>query len=192
MLLDLVKKSRSYRSYNQNRTLSEAELLSLAEHARLTASGNNRQLLRLRLVSSAEEMGRLLPCLKWAAALPDWHLPPAGHAPTAAIVLCHDAESVADTRASAWDVGIKGQTILLAASECGLGGCMIANFTAADVSAALALPARYVPVLVVALGEPDEEIILEDLPAGASTAYYRDADGVHHVPKRTMEELIIK
>ena len=96
MLLDLVKKSRSYRSYNQNRAISEAELLSLAEHARLTASGNNRQLLRLRLVSTAEEMGRLLPCLKWAAALPDWHLPPEGHAPTAAIVLCHDAGYTVD------------------------------------------------------------------------------------------------
>jgi len=192
MLLDLVKKNRSYRSYNRNRVVTEAELLELTEYSRFTASGNNKQFLRMRLLSSAEEMAKLLPCVKWAAALPDWHLPPEGHEPTAAIVLCHDTEGIADTRASAWDVGIKAQTILLAAAERGLGGCMIANFKAADVSAALALPERYVPVLVIAIGEPDEEIILEDLPAGEGTAYYRDADGVHHVPKRTMEELIIK
>ncbi len=192
MILDLIKKNRSFRSFNKSRAVTEAELLSLVECARFSASGNNRQMLRFLLCASPEKMALLLPCVKWAAALPDWHLPPEGHEPPAAIVLCHDTTAAAEPQASARDAGIAAQTVLLAAAEMGLGGCMIANFVPAKLAEALALPPHLVPTLVIALGEPDEEIILEDAVSGGSVSYYRDADGVHHVPKRTLDELIVK
>ena len=192
MLLDLIKQNRSYRSFNKSRAVSEEELRSLVECARFSASGNNRQMLRFLLCADAEKMGKVFPHLKWAAALPEWHLPPAGHEPPAAIVLCHDKTAAEDPRVSARDVGIAAQSILLAAVEMGLGGCMIANFIADDLAASLALPEHLTPVLVIALGKPDETVILEDLPADGKTAYYRDENGVHHVPKRTMDELIVQ
>ena len=89
------------------------------------------------------------------------------------------------------DMGIVAQTILLAAVDMGLGGCMIGNFVRAEVSAALDLPEHLEPLLVVALGKPDEEIVLTDLPEDGNTNYYRDADDVHYVPKRALEDLII-
>lgn len=192
MMLDLVKKNRSYRSFDESRPVSEAEMRSMVECARFTASSNNRQFLRYRLCADAQDMAALLPCLRWAMSLPQWHLPPAGHNPTAAIVLCHDTTVNEDPRASLRDTGIKAQTILLAAAEMGLGGCMIANFAPAKVSEVLQIPAHLVPVLVIALGKPDEEILLDDAEPGSDISYYRDAHGVHHVPKRTPDELIVR
>ena len=86
------------------------------------------------------------------------------------------------------DVGIAAQTILLAASSIALGGCMIGSFDK-SVSKALSLPEYLSPSLIVALGVPDEEIITEDRVS--SVDYYRDENGVHHVPKRTKDELIV-
>jgi len=190
MLSDLVRANRSYRSFDPARPVTEAELLSLIALARLCPSANNRQFLRYAPISTPDGMAKVLPCTKWAAALPDAHLPPAGHEPPAAIVLCHDKTVADDVRASARDVGIAAQTILLGAAERGLGGCMIGNFRPDALAAALGLKAHLVPVLVVALGRPDETVVLEDAQNGA-VAYYRDAQNVHHVPKRPLEEIVI-
>lgn len=42
---------------------------------------------------------------------------------------------------------------------------------------------------VIALGKPVEKIVLEEIGDG-DYKYWRDATGTHHVPKRTLEELI--
>lgn len=191
MLYELVRKNRSYRSFDPSRTVSEAELRSFVDCARCTPSSGNRQFLRFRLCASPAEMQKVLPHLKWAALLQKWHLPPAGHEPPACIVLCHDKTVAENVRASEKDTGIAAQTLLLAAVEAGLGGCMIANFSPEALAASLGLAPHLVPVLVVALGLPDEEILLEDAAPGAATAYYRDEKGRHHVPKRTTDELIV-
>lgn len=188
---DLVVKSRSYRSYSSDRAVTKEELTVLVECARLCPSAVNKQFLKYRLCAGKAEMASLLPHIKWAAALPDIHLPPVGHEPPAAIVLCHDHTIAQSENASTWDAGITAQTILLAATEMGLGGCMIGNFVKATLKEALALPAHLTPILVVAIGKPDEEIILETAPCGTNTIYYRDANGVHHVPKRAIEDILV-
>lgn len=186
---DLAVKSRSYRSYAPGHPVTEAQLRSLVECARVCPSAVNKQFLRFRLCCTPADMARVLPLTKWAAMLSDWQLPPQGHEPPAAIILCHDRTVAASESASTWDVGITAQTMLLAAAEMGLGGCMIGNFVKEKMQAALGLPDHLLPVLVLAIGKPDEEIILE--PVTESTAYYRDAAGRHHVPKRRLEEIII-
>ena len=188
MLSELVLKNRSYRSFNNARKVTREELVALVSLARVTPSAANRQPLKYRLVT-ADEMGKLLPCTKWAAALPQMHFPPEGHEPTAAIAVCHDTAIFENPQSSAVDRGIVGQTMLLGAAELGLGGIMIENFRADAVREALALPENLVPALVIAFGEPDEKIVLED--AADSTKYYRDAENVHHVPKRKLEDLIV-
>jgi hypothetical protein len=44
--------------------------------------------------------------------------------------------------------------------------------------------------LIIALGYPAEQIRLEDITD--SIKYYRTADGIHHVPKRKLDDIIIK
>ena len=50
---------------------------------------------------------------------------------------------------------------------------------------------KYSIDLVVALGKPKETVKLVDVPESGSTAYYRDENGVHYVPKRSLEDLIV-
>ena len=78
---ELVRANRSYRSFDPARKVTPEELAYIVSLARITPSAANLQPLRYRLVSG-EEMKVLLPCTKWAAALPERHFPPAGHEPT--------------------------------------------------------------------------------------------------------------
>ena len=83
------------------------------------------------------------------------------------------------------------QTMLLAATEMGLGGCMIGNYDAGQVREALEMPEHLMPVLIVAIGKPDETIVLTDVKEDGDINYYRDENDVHYVPKRSLEDLII-
>jgi nitroreductase len=81
--------------------------------------------------------------------------------------------------------------MLLMAVEEGLGGSMIGNFAAQDIREGLGLSENLQPLLVVAVGKPAETIVLTDVGEDANTAYYRDENDVHYVPKRRLEELLI-
>ena len=74
--------------------------------------------------------------------------------------------------------------MLLAATEAGLGGIMIGNFSPDKVSRAMNLPETIVPMLIVAIGKPEIE-------NGQSTKYYRDAQDTHYVPKRKLEDIVL-
>ena len=47
-------------------------------------------------------------------------------------------------------------------------------------------------MLVVAIGEPKETIVLKEIDEGESIAYYRDENDVHYVPKRKLKDIILK
>ena len=191
-LLELVTKNRSYRGYDESVRLTEEQLLSLVELARFSASSVNLQPLKFLLVRDEAEVRRLQPLTGWARALPERHLPDEGHRPTSFIVICHD-KRLAENAQRFWkDVGIVAQSMLLGAVELGFGGCMIGNFSPEKVMQAFDLPEHLVPQLILALGKPQETILLEDFQPGGSISYYRDEQDRHHVPKRTLEELIIR
>ena len=80
--------------------------------------------------------------------------------------------------------------MLLAATEMGLGGCMIGNFQAGTLKAELGLPESFAPLLVVAIGKPAEKIVLTEIKEGESTDYYRDENDVHYVPKRKLADIV--
>ena len=92
----------------------------------------------------------------------------------------------------ATDDGIAAQTMMLGAVEQGWGGCMLGNIRRDQLAAALGIDqARYSIDLVLALGRPRETVRLVDVPENGDTRYYRDGEGVHYVPKRRLEELIL-
>ena len=108
------------------------------------------------------------------------------------MVICQDLRIAKQPEAYARDVGIVAQTMLLRAVEMGLGGCMIGNFYKQKLSEVLELEEHYYPHLVIALGKPDEKIVLYDIEKGESTRYSRDEKDVHYVPKRKTKDLIIE
>lgn len=183
MIRDLLLKNRSYRSFDASVSVSNETLVNLVDNVRYTPSTRNAQGLRFRLCYEKEECAKLLALTKWAGALKDRHFPPGGHEPAAYIVIC--AKEDIFTR----DVGIAAQTILLSATEIELGGCMIGSYDAEKVSELLEIPAEWKPRLVLALGKPDETIVLED--AEDSLTYYRDENDVHHVPKLKTKDLLL-
>lgn len=190
MLYDLVKKSRSYRGYDMSYKVTEAELKSLVDCARICPSAVNKQPLAYYLAWEENKVNLIQSLTKWAGGLPDLELPHKGKYPTAFIVILRDNEINASSHWSGVDLGIAAQTILLAATEKGLGGCMIGNFSPAKMSEALNLSDRYEPLLVLAIGKPDEEVVLVDVGEDGDTKYYRDEHDVHYVPKRKLEDII--
>ena len=90
------------------------------------------------------------------------------------------------------DVGIAAQTILLSATEIGLGGCMFYSFQSEKLSEFLSLPEGIVPKLVIALGKPAESVILTAPKKDGDVSYFRDTAGVHYVPKRYLKDILIE
>ena len=188
MLRDLVQKSRSYRRYYEDERLTDETLRDLVALARVSPSTGNSQALRFRLVNTREGCAQVFSTLGWAGQLKDWPGPEAGERPAAYILVLVD-KKIAQSKDT--DVGIAAQTILLGATELGYGGCMLGNVKREKLLALESIdPERYALPLVIALGKPKEDVRLVDAVDG-DTHYYRDAAGVHYVPKRPLEELLI-
>jgi nitroreductase len=184
----LIIKNRSCRRFDQNRAVGLQTLRYLVDIARRTPSGANRQPLKYILVADAPRCARLFPHLHWAAALKDWAGPAQGERPTAYIIVLAD-KTVAPNPGC--DHGIACQSMMLAAVERGFGGCMVGSIERDAIRADFKVPDKFDILLVVALGVPAEKCVLEEVKPGGSTAYYRDAQGVHHVPKRRLDEIIV-
>ena len=187
-LQTLVLKSRSYRRFNEAKTINGEILRDLVDLARYAPTGSNKQPLKFWLSNSPEMNVAVFPNLAWAGALKEWGGPVEGERPAAYIIILGDTDIKAHFGV---DHGIAAQTIMLGAAEQGLGGCMIASFKKKSLREALSIPERYEILLVLALGEPSETVVTEPLGADGSTTYYRDTEDVHHVPKRSLDSLIL-
>jgi hypothetical protein len=69
---------------------------------------------------------------------------------------------------------------------------MIGNVRKEQLKQVLQLQESRVVQLVIALGKPVEEVVLEDVAEGESLTYYRTEDRVHHVPKLKVNDLVLK
>ena len=185
-LNQLVRKARSCRRFRQNDPIPVEVVRSLVDLARLVPSGGNQQPLRYHLVTEAKNCALVFPHTKWAGALKDWGGPAEGERPTAYIVIL-----AATGKSAPVDVGIAAQTIQLAATEQGYAACMLGAIDRPGILQSLGLPAEWEIQLLIALGRPGETIVLEALPQDGNTAYWRSADGVHHVPKRSLKQVLV-
>ena len=190
MLKDLVLKNRSYRGYDRSYRFTREQLEAYVDCARFCPSSVNKQPLKYYLAWEEETVSRIQAETRWARALQPTVLPRPGKEPTAFIVICQDATLDPNLNRYMKDVGIVAQTMLLAAVEEGLGGCMIGNFTAGSLRKTLDLPETIHPLLVIALGKPGEKIVLVDVKDG-ETDYYRDGNDVHYVPKRSLADELL-
>ena len=188
MIRDLVLKNRSYRRFYEDAEVDGQTLRELVDLARLSASAGNKQPLRYMLSCTKEKNALIFPNLAWAAYLKDWNGPSVGERPSAYIVVLADKEISANFN---WDAGICSQSILLGATERGLGGCIIASVNKPSLKQALNIPDTYEIVFVLALGKPKEHVVIDPVPADGDIKYWRDAEETHHVPKRSLEDLII-
>ncbi len=186
---ELVDKNRSHREFEAGVHIDTELIKSWIKNATHTPATMNLQALKYKILNTEEDVRRLLPHTRWAAALGK-KLPPEGHGPSAFVVLCHDTDITPLKGLFYIDVGIAAQTIMLSAAEAGFGGCIIGSASADTIKELLSLPENLLPIIVLGLGAPMDTVVLTE--AEDSVKYYRDENNVHYVPKRPIDEVIIK
>ncbi len=189
LIKNLITRSRSYRRFHENERITDETLRELVELARLSPAASNLQPLKFVLTSEPEVCARVFPHLKWAGHLKDWPGPAQGERPAAYITIVLDHQLATSVNC---DHGIAAQSIMLGAVERGLGGCMLTSVNRKRLAEVLKLTERYEILMVLALGKPAEQVVLETVGDDGDIKYWRDEQGVHHVPKRSLEDLILQ
>ncbi|MBO7668246.1 MAG: nitroreductase family protein, partial [Firmicutes bacterium] len=115
--------------------------------------------------------------------------PVPGQRPAAYIVVLGQSSS----RDYLWaDAGMACQSMTLGAAERGWGCCLFGSVQREKLRGVLGLKEDDPPVmLVVALGVPDEEFVIEEGTLTGSRDYWREGR-VHHVPKLPLSELLLE
>lgn len=188
MIKELVLKNRSYRRFYQDHRITIEDLKELVELARLSPSGRNLQALKYFLSVDEETNEKVFSTLAWAGYLKDWDGPVAGEKPAGYIIILGDTRL---TKNFFCDHGIVSQSMLLGAVEKGLGGCIFASIKREKLKELLGLENHFDVLLVLAIGKPKEEVVIEDVK-NDDIKYYRDENQVHHVPKRSLNEIIVE
>lgn len=183
---DLVRRARSVRRFVESDPMPPEAVRRLVDLARLSPSAGNQQPLRYRIVTDPQERARVFPLTQWAGLLKGWGGPAEGERPTAYLAILVDRD-----KPPSLDVGIAAEIVQLAATAMGYAACMIGSIERDELHRTLGLPVSLSVRLLIALGRPAERVILEDMPANGSTAYWRDANEIHHVPKRSLDDVLI-
>ena len=188
ILRELVLKNRSYRRFFQDERIALEKLTSWIDLGRLSASGMNIQPLKYKIIIDSTTCDAVFENLAWAGYLKDWNGPEPGERPSAYVIVLGDTTI---RPAFGIDPGIAIQSILLAAVEAGYGGCIIGSVQREKLAETVAIPETLQILYVLALGKPKELVQLEEIKE-FSIQYYRDDQMIHHVPKRKLEDIIIK
>jgi nitroreductase len=188
MIAELVKENRSCRRFHEDHSVALKILEDLVDLARLSASSANLQPLKYILACQPEINAQIFSCLAWAGYLKDWPGPEAGERPAAYVVILGDTTISKDFGC---DHGIAAQSILLGAREKGLAGCMLGSINRKALREILNIESHLQILLVLAIGKPKEKVMIESVGPDGSIRYWRDAERVHHVPKRALNDIIV-
>ena len=186
---ELVKANRSCRRFDNSHKLNPATLKDLVDLARQTPSAANMQPLKYMICTDDVKNEAIFSCLGWAAYLTDWPGPVKEERPTGYIVI------LGDTRVAKrfWcDHGITAQTMLLGARTKGLAGCIFGAINMKMLKDVLDIEDHFEIKLVLAIGKPVETARMGEIEPDGDIRYYRDAEQIHHVPKRKLSDIIIR
>ncbi len=188
---EIIAKTRTFRRFFQNEAISSDLLSELLDLARLGGSARNGQPWQYLVINTPEMCEKVFPFLGWAGYLADWKGPVEGERPSAYILCLLNSNWLKGPESEAqFDLGVATQNLLLGAMEKRLGGCRIGSFNP-KLANLFDLPESLDISLVVALGRPRETVIIEECKEDSDIKYWRDDDGVHHVPKRSLESCLI-
>ncbi len=187
-LKDIIEKNRSYRRFDNSRRITTEEFSLLLNNATKVASAANLQNLKYIISNSKKMNDEIFRCLNWAGYLSDWQGPISEERPSGYIIMLIKSSI---EKYAHFDAGIAAQTITLSATEMGLGGCFIASVNKPLLNNILGIPEEeYSILLCIALGKPIEQVVIEPV-IDNKIQYWRDENNIHHVPKRSQEDVII-
>ena len=162
-MLEFLRTRRTYRRFEQ-RPVAPEILTEAVDAARIASCGANRQTVRYIVVQSADAVAAVQPLVHWAAYLPG---------------------------ASDVDVGLALGSLTAAAWAHGVGSCIMGAIDRPALTRLLALPDGVRLCYMVALGYPTHASKLVEMQGG-SVKYYLDENRGYCVPKRSMDEVLLK
>lgn len=182
MLKDLILKNRSCRRFYQDNTIELETLRELIDLARLSASGSNKQALKYILSNDPQRNALIFTNIGLAGN------PSEEEAPTAYIIILGD-KRISNTFGC--DHGIAAQSILLGATEKGFGGCMVGIINKESLRKSMEIPPHFEILLVLILGKSKEEPVIETKFKDGTNMSWVDNEGIRHVPKRSLDDIIV-
>ena len=185
----MILKNRSYRRFYEDFRIQPEVLYELIDLARLSASAANLQPLKYIISCESESNDLIFSHLSWAGYLEDWEGPEEGERASAYIIVLGDREI---SQTPGCDHGIAAQSIMLGATERGLGGRIVGSIDREKLVKALLIPNRFEILIVLALGKPAETVAIETVGIDGDIRYWRDREGVHHVPKRRLDDIVAR
>jgi nitroreductase len=183
-MYETIISRRTIRRFSQ-KPVDPVLLKKCVNAARLAPSAANLQPLEYLIVTEKERCARLFETLGWAAYLqPKW-TPSVHERPTCYIVVL-----VKDTKNPyyRYDVGFAAASIICTSEAKGIGSCVLCNIQKEKIQAIFKVPPSLAVDLVIALGYKAEAPVVEE--RDDTVKYWRDQQGVLHVPKRKVNDII--
>ena len=188
---EAVMKRRSIRRF-QDKAVPYEALEKCVEAARLAPSARNFQVCEYIVVDDKELLPQVFAAIKSWAGKPWPSDVPAKYQPKAYIITlinsAAEKELGGSRKDTVIDVGQAAENILLVALEEGLGTCTLMSFAARELKPLLNIPDQYEVAMAIALGYPDESPVVET--ATDNVKRWADSQGVLHVPKRKLEDIL--
>lgn len=187
-MMEFLRTRRTYRRFAQ-RAVGHDILTEAVDAARMASCGANRQTVRYIIVESPAAVAAVQPLVHWAAYLPkEQGTPKADEVPTAFIAVLQDDNLPG---ASDVDVGLALGNLTAAAWAHGVGSCIMGAINRPALAELLAIPDGMRLCYMVALGYPTHKSRLVEMRDG-NVKYYLDEDRSYCVPKRGMDEVLVK
>ncbi len=182
---DLILKRRTIRRFQQ-REIADEILKRIVNAGRLAPSGANLQPLEFILVTDSSLLGKVFATLRWAGYIAPAGDPPEGKRPVAYVIVLINTEIKKEK--GEIDAAAAIENMILTAQEEGIGSCWLGSIERDKIRSIFKIPDCYVIDSILALGYPDEKPVVEETTD--SIKYWKDEDGILHVPKRRLEDLL--
>jgi len=183
---DAIRTRRTIRRF-QRKPVDRDILITMVDLARFGPAAANLQPLEYIIVDEERLVDECFSLIRLAAYLADDEKPVFDERPAVYIVILVNTTIMKG--GYQWDVGAAGQNIMLEAISRGLGSCFVVNVDREGMTQLLSIPDGYTIDAVIALGYPAERAIAVDTE-GQDIRYYREPDGTHTVPKRTLADVM--
>lgn len=178
---EAIKNRRSIRKFEQKPVPGE-DLYKIIDAGRLAAFGRNLQALKFAIMENADEV---YPLTKWAGYLTDWN-PAENERP-----LCYIAVLGDTSLKNNFDIdsGAAISNMMLMAMELGLSTCWLGAINRNKLKEIL--NTEHEVLFLLAVGYPAQESKVVDIKDN-DVKYYEDENGIIRVPKRTLDEVLVK
>lgn len=185
--LSVIKNRRTIRFFKQT-AISQEEITTLIDYARMASSAANAQRLRYTAITSLPLVEEIFNLTAYAGHVTPRRTPIWGkNAPLTFIAITGPANAGPTLYA---DCGAAIENLQLAAWEMGIGCCWIGSFNKAEAEKLIKTPLGSEILYLVAIGYPDECPTSCDIDEKDDTKYYLTSDDTLVVPKIKAEGLL--